>query len=59
MSLKYFRDVHEFVAGKDKFNYTPFYKKFPILNEEITEPGTFGFSYLNYILAPPSATGWI
>lgn len=46
---KYIKDVHTFVAVKDKFDYAPFYKKFPILKEDITEPGTFGYSYLHYI----------
>ena len=46
---KFIKAVHRCSVTKDKFDYTPFYKKFPILKEEITEPGTFGFVYLQYI----------
>lgn len=46
---KHIKDAHTFVTAKDKFDYTPFYKKFPILKEDITDVGTFGFSYLHYI----------
>lgn len=34
---------------KDDFDFTPFYKKFPLLTEAIPEPGTFAFTYYSYI----------
>ena len=33
----------------NEFDYSPFYKKFPILLEEIKKPGTISISYLAFI----------
>ncbi|MFT4093248.1 MAG: site-specific integrase [Niabella sp.] len=37
------------LPADDKFDYTPFYKKFPILKDADPEPDTIGFTYLTYI----------
>ncbi|MEO6548334.1 MAG: site-specific integrase [Ferruginibacter sp.] len=37
------------VASKNDFDYSSFHKKFPILLEEYSIPGTIFFSYLNFI----------
>jgi integrase/recombinase XerD len=36
-------------AKADDFDYSPYYKKLPLLSSPTPEPGTFGFTYLAYI----------
>ena len=33
----------------DDFDYRPYYKKFPLLEAPMPDPGTFGFTYLSFI----------
>lgn len=42
------RVVKSFATAED-FDYSPYFKKFPILTAPLAEPGTFGFTYLSYI----------
>ena len=36
-------------ARPDDFDYSPYYKKFPILTAPAPEPGTYAFTYLSFI----------
>lgn len=47
---KYIKNVVAITGQKnDDFDFSLYYKKFPLLNEAITEPGTFAFTYYTYI----------
>lgn len=41
--------VELIVSNADEFDYTPFYKKFPLLSETFGKPGVISYSYLKYI----------
>jgi len=47
---KYIKNVVKTsVSGDEKFDYSPFNKKFPILTEPTPETGTIAFTYRSYI----------
>lgn len=46
---KYIKDVVVKASSNNEFDYSPFYKKFPLLADAIPEPGTIGFTYLSYL----------
>lgn len=37
------------ILNGDEFDYTAFYKKFPLILEAVTKPGAISYSYLKYI----------
>ncbi len=46
---KYIKDVVVKASANNEFDYSPFYKKFPLLADAIPELGTIGFTYLSYL----------